>query len=419
MNNEEILSLTALSAMGLCLLCILAKMMTKNDKAKKRCDQVCSLLVFISVVLVGVSQLVEGFQQSGRDTLKTSTDEEIGEPDCASTKCQNGGVAAPRIDAQGAGHKWPVGDGDVANQTTACGCNCVGGYSGDTCEIPPFCDTTSSCTTYPPSPDWYKGLSTQKCDPVYSDPFTSGGSKNACWRCKYGHARPSLNGLDGNDYCCESEHGFNSCAIPEFPPSDYIQGKKICATEAGTTKYCESDEDCGNYSTKDGEEQCTRMDMPASNIIPPKIGCDRRSGYSNPCCQCKYGILRYGGEDFCCSLKPNGLPQDNCEWPGGIIPPGNKCDSRPGNPFPCWMCEYGHYKWDLDDFCANKPDPTIPKPSTVCDTRPNYPNQCSNCPYGSIYSGFNDWCCKKTEGCHPAPTSTSKMQRPSDWNKCE
>ena len=322
--------------------------------------------------------------------------------------CKNGGIKAPRMDAQGAGHDWPLG---TTNPKAECGCNCVGGYSGDTCEIPPFCATDSSCTTYPT----YGGLSTQKCD---SRP---GASKDACWRCKYGHAPPAMNKFDANDYCCMWQ---NSCEIPATPPPDYIPGKKICIGEAGEpAQYCESDEDCGYYSTPNVEHQCTRMDMPASNIIPPGIGCDRRSGYSNPCCQCKYGILRYGGEDFCCSLKPNGLPQDNCEWPGGIIPPGNKCDSRPGYPFPCWMCEYGHYKWDLDDFCANKPDPT-PNPNTICDTRPNYPNQCSKCQYGSTPYGFNDWCCKEGErvdgrACHKLPTSTPKMQLPPDWNKCE
>ena len=58
MNNKEILSIIALSALGLCLLCGLAKMAMKNDKAKKGCDHACNLLVFVAVVLIAVSQLL-------------------------------------------------------------------------------------------------------------------------------------------------------------------------------------------------------------------------------------------------------------------------------------------------------------------------------------------------------------------------
>ena len=58
MRTQEILSIVALAALGLCLLCGLAKMAMKGDKAKKSCDHACSLLVFVAVVLVGVSQLL-------------------------------------------------------------------------------------------------------------------------------------------------------------------------------------------------------------------------------------------------------------------------------------------------------------------------------------------------------------------------
>ena len=59
MNTREILSIVALAALGLCLLCGLAKMAMKGPKAKQSCDHACSLLVFVAVVLVGVSQLLE------------------------------------------------------------------------------------------------------------------------------------------------------------------------------------------------------------------------------------------------------------------------------------------------------------------------------------------------------------------------
>ena len=59
MKTQEILSITALSALGLCLLCGLAKMAMKSNEAKKSCDQACGILVFAAVVLVAVSQLLE------------------------------------------------------------------------------------------------------------------------------------------------------------------------------------------------------------------------------------------------------------------------------------------------------------------------------------------------------------------------
>jgi len=59
MRTQEILSITALSALGLCLLCGLAKMAMKSNEAKKGCDKACGILVFAAVVLIAVSQLLE------------------------------------------------------------------------------------------------------------------------------------------------------------------------------------------------------------------------------------------------------------------------------------------------------------------------------------------------------------------------
>ncbi len=67
MNTREILSIVALAALGLCLLCGLAKMAMKGPKAKQSCDHACSLLVFVAVVLVGVSQLLK----ENKDGYKT------------------------------------------------------------------------------------------------------------------------------------------------------------------------------------------------------------------------------------------------------------------------------------------------------------------------------------------------------------
>ncbi len=58
MQTKEILSIIALSLLGLCLLTALAKMSMKKDKDKKNCDMMCSLMLFIAAALIGVSQLM-------------------------------------------------------------------------------------------------------------------------------------------------------------------------------------------------------------------------------------------------------------------------------------------------------------------------------------------------------------------------
>jgi len=56
---RNILTIIALSLLGLCLFVALAKMATKNNKRKQTCDQVCGMLVFVSAVLLAVSQFIE------------------------------------------------------------------------------------------------------------------------------------------------------------------------------------------------------------------------------------------------------------------------------------------------------------------------------------------------------------------------
>jgi hypothetical protein len=65
MNTQEILSIVAISLLGLCLLCGLAKMAMKGDSAKKNCDKACSMAVFAAVALVGVSQLLTETEKYG------------------------------------------------------------------------------------------------------------------------------------------------------------------------------------------------------------------------------------------------------------------------------------------------------------------------------------------------------------------
>ena len=58
-NTRNILTIIALSALGLCLFMTLAKMAMKGDKRKKACDNVCGMLVFIAAVLLAVAQFME------------------------------------------------------------------------------------------------------------------------------------------------------------------------------------------------------------------------------------------------------------------------------------------------------------------------------------------------------------------------
>ena len=73
MNAKEILNIIALSTLGLCLICSVSKMAMKSNKTKKECDRVCILLFFISVVLIGVSQLLhenDGYEAPGCAYIK-------------------------------------------------------------------------------------------------------------------------------------------------------------------------------------------------------------------------------------------------------------------------------------------------------------------------------------------------------------
>jgi len=59
MKTKEILSIFALVAIVLCLICGVVKMTIKSPKQKQSCDTACALLVFVAVVLVGISQLLD------------------------------------------------------------------------------------------------------------------------------------------------------------------------------------------------------------------------------------------------------------------------------------------------------------------------------------------------------------------------
>jgi len=59
MKTKEILSIAALVAIALCLICGVVKTAIKSPKQKQTCDTACALLIFVAVVLVGISQLLD------------------------------------------------------------------------------------------------------------------------------------------------------------------------------------------------------------------------------------------------------------------------------------------------------------------------------------------------------------------------
>jgi len=295
--NETIL-IFAFSILGLCIICGIIKMSTKSDETKERYNNACYILFIVFVVLVGVSQLIHDLnsretldidEKVGLDQTKCPTNDDKGEP-----ICKNGGTAAAKA---GGNRKWPIG---TKSRLAPCGCNCIGGFSGDTCQVPPLSTPTEYCGLVG---GCYTGLSSTKCDKRYTHPLVTAKQTNECWMCEHGFANPDLNKLDANDYCCSSK------------------GHTI----AGQLYYSDPN---------GGGGPCKTMDMPSSIIMPPGNGCDRSDGSTNPCCQCEHGILRYGGEDFCCLKNlwdkdtQTWKHQANCEYPDGVIPEGNPCDSR-------------------------------------------------------------------------------------------
>ncbi len=58
MKTQEILTIIALSALGLCLLCGLGKMAMNNPKKRSDCVKACVALFFVAVALMAVGQLL-------------------------------------------------------------------------------------------------------------------------------------------------------------------------------------------------------------------------------------------------------------------------------------------------------------------------------------------------------------------------
>ena len=93
MHTRKILSIVALSLLGLCLLCALAKNAMKGDKAKKACDSACSMSVFAALTLLAVSQLMGEKESYTSDDCKcypSDSSDPIGGSCTTNSDCSNG-----------------------------------------------------------------------------------------------------------------------------------------------------------------------------------------------------------------------------------------------------------------------------------------------------------------------------------------
>jgi len=68
MKTQKILSIAALVMLGLCFLCGLAKIYISRTGfvPKKGCHNACGILIFVAVVLIGISQLLTEEEYEGR-----------------------------------------------------------------------------------------------------------------------------------------------------------------------------------------------------------------------------------------------------------------------------------------------------------------------------------------------------------------
>ena len=201
MNTREILSIVALAALGLCLLCGLAKMAMKGPKAKQSCDHACSLLVFVAVVLVVVSQLLEeeGYKElnlpywepgvgalpwtfSGEGKMKKKMSMGLG--DNPSPK-PAGGTCTPNVDpCCGTGSIGPKG------RTVGCcsgaegaGTPCCPSHGDEQCPSGTTCTGgTYGCATEPSPPPAGPGCSGTNgcCNPQYTGNAQECGQGNPC-----------------------------------------------------------------------------------------------------------------------------------------------------------------------------------------------------------------------------------------------
>ena len=118
MKTQHILTITAMAALGLCLVLAFSKRLTKNLKTKETMSHIFSFLVFIAIALVAVTQLL-----SEKENMTAGGDWEIGTVETASM---------PNDGAKTGGKKVSMGQMGVGNDPPVC-CNSPCGSASTDC----------------------------------------------------------------------------------------------------------------------------------------------------------------------------------------------------------------------------------------------------------------------------------------------
>lgn len=211
MEKQEILTIISLVVLALALLSGLGGMASKNAKTKEKLNQICALLVFLAVVLIGVSQLTEeGYEnEKGEETSTRAFPVTESTPTCwppgtyvadwnYAPACCSGSKGMDRGDPD----RWvPDGGGGGGR------CNCVSGKLG--------------CVPWP-----------GKC-----------GSNGRCEKTADG--RPPL-GPDGSPKTCTED---SDCEKPRVycPSLDYWQCSGSAAADECWGEIQDKGYRCSNY----------------------------------------------------------------------------------------------------------------------------------------------------------------------------
>jgi len=217
MKTKEILSIAALVAIALCLICGVAKTAIKSPKQKQSCDIACSLLIFVAVVLVGISQLLgeigtplgPGFlpgNPGGPCRTATNVSQCVMGGQCKDGKC-------PFIPAHVA-----IPDGDL----------------GGNCLPKGRCHNNLKC-------NWY-----DKCEasiPIQPQPKKRGEKGGACVQGLLGTTKTCNTGLHCNNLipptCVENPPGPTHFIKPRGEVGD-VCGNKIGGTKCSQGLLCKN-----------------------------------------------------------------------------------------------------------------------------------------------------------------------------------
>ena len=203
MKTKEILSIFALVAIVLCLICGVAKTAMKSPKQKQSCDTACSILIFVAVVLVGISQLLdETVTGGGKVPRKIASLAGVLGSKCLDGKCIDGKsvckvdggdmggipICMPKPGTYNGSCLHNVGSEGypTCDKGLSCGSKTLGGPK--VCLISAHPNPSPSPSPSPPPPGTFLGT----CLPT-TDPYTIPCEKGlVCASNPHGKGRPNI-----------------------------------------------------------------------------------------------------------------------------------------------------------------------------------------------------------------------------------